>query len=155
VRKRWACGVAVVLAACSASVLDPESLESLDARTLELTTGTSFGMCAGLCVTELRVDSLELTFTETANRGEILPRTRVLPLSLADWKRVRSLVDAAALARLEGVHGCPDCADGGAEWIQIGSVRGPVRVTFEYGATLDGIGPLQAELRSLRARFPR
>jgi hypothetical protein len=68
---------------------------------------------------------------------------------------VRSLVDAAALRRLEGVHGCPDCADGGAEWIEIGSAAGPIRVTFEYGATLDGIGALQAELRALRNRFPR
>jgi hypothetical protein len=157
VPKAWLVGLALALAACSGAVLDPESLESLDARTLELTTGTSFGMCAGYCRTELRVDSLTLTLVEVAQaRGEPLPdRTRTLPLSLAEWRRVRSLVDAAALARLEGVHGCPDCADGGAEWIQIGTASGPLRVTFEHGATLAGIGPLQAELRALRERFPR
>jgi hypothetical protein len=79
----------------------------------------------------------------------------VFPLALGDWRRIRALVDPAALKRLEGVHGCPDCADGGAEWIQLGAGNDSVRVTFEYGATLAGIAPLQAEIRALRDRFPR
>ena len=64
------------------------------------------------------------------------------------------MVDVAAITRLEGVHGCPDCADGGAEWIEIDTGSGPIRVTFEFGDTLPGIGPLQAEIRALRERFP-
>ena len=159
-RKAWLAFVPLVLAACTVSVLDPESLEqeNAGAATLALTSGTSFGECLGYCRTVLLVDSLTLTFTESPYNGVPTPqlpiRTRTLPLSLADWKRVRGLVDVAALARLEGVHGCPDCADGGAEWIEIGPSTDRVRVTFEHGATLAGIGPLQAELRALRARFP-
>jgi hypothetical protein len=64
------------------------------------------------------------------------------------------LVDTAAIHALEGVHGCPDCADGGAEWIQIEGADS-VRVTFEYGAELGGIEELQREIRELRARFER
>jgi hypothetical protein len=157
VRKGWLILLALGCAGCSLSFLDPEVLEdgNVDLNPFVLRTGTSFGMCVGYCVTELRVDSLELTFTERANRGEILPRTRVLPLTRAEWSRIRGLVDVAALKRLEGVHGCPDCVDGGAEWIEIELPGGPVRVTFDHGATLAGIGALQAELRALRARFPR
>ena len=156
-RKGWLIVLGLAFAGCSVSVLDPDVLEdgSFDLNPLELRSGTSFGMCAGYCRTVLEVDSLVLTLTEVAQVMPLPTRTRTLPLSLADWRRVRSIVDAAALKRLEGVHGCPDCADGGAEWIEIELAGALVRVTFEYGATLDGIGALQAELRALRARFPR
>jgi hypothetical protein len=54
---------------------------------------------------------------------------------------------------VEGVHGCPDCADGGAEWVQVRASGDSIRATFEYGATLEPIAALQAEIRALRARF--
>jgi hypothetical protein len=105
-------------------------------------------------VTELRIDSTSLSLTEESWRSEQPTRTRTLPLAQADWQRLQALVDTAAFRRLEGVHGCPDCADGGAEWIEI-RVGEPVRITFDYGAELDGIADLQAEIRALRARFER
>jgi hypothetical protein len=157
VRKAWLIVLGLACAGCSVSVLDPNVLqdENVDLNPFVLRSGTSFGMCAGYCRTVLEVDSLVLTLTEVAQVTPLPTRTRTLPLALADWRRVRSLVDAAALKRLEGIHGCPDCADGGAEWIEIEPAGDPVRVTFEYGTTLNGIGALQAELRALRARFPR
>jgi hypothetical protein len=148
-----------MLAGCTTSGTDAEILQggSQSLQELELSSGTSFGECLGYCRTELSIDSLSLTLTEVPQGWPpTLPtRTRTLPLTLADWKRVRALVDATALKRLEGVHGCPDCADGGAEWIEIGTRTGAVRVTFEYGAELAGIRPLQVEIRALRDRFPR
>jgi hypothetical protein len=159
-RKALLIGMTLV-AGCTTSGTDAEILQGAaqSLQELELTSGTSFGMCAGYCRTELTIDSLLLTLTELSEGGrgaQPLPdRTRTLPLELAEWKRVRSLVDAAALKRLEGVHGCPDCADGGAEWIQIGAGKDSVRVTFQYGDTLTGIAPLQIEIRALRDRFPR
>jgi hypothetical protein len=158
VRKAWLVGVTLALAGCTSSALGPESLGrgSVDLSALALTSGTSFGECLGYCRTELRVDSLTVTMVEVPQGQPQLPtRTRTLQLSRAEWARIRALVDPAALKRLEGVHGCPDCADGGAEWIEIGPESARVRVTFEFGATLPGIAPLQAELRALRARFPR
>jgi hypothetical protein len=117
-----------------------------DGLAIEITSGTSFGMCAGYCVTELRIDRTSVTLTEDSQRQDIPTRS--------EWNRLQSLVDTAAFRRLEGVHGCPDCADGGAEWIQIETAE-PVRVTFEYGTELDGIDELQAEIRELRSRFER
>ena len=154
-RKAWLAFVAVMVAACTVSVLDPDSLEqeNVGAATLALTTGTSFGECLGWCRTELKVDSLSLTFTEFS-QGLMSPvgsRTSTLPLTLADWKRVRGLVNVAAIEQLEGVHGCPDCADGGAEYVELGRSR----VTFEHGRELAPIAPLQRQIRALRARFPR
>ena len=49
--------------------------------------------------------------------------------------------------------GCPDCADGGAEWIEIDSMDGVKRVTFENGQTVNGIEPLVEKLRQLRNQY--
>jgi hypothetical protein len=145
-----AAGLALTFAACGGEGNQTEVLVD----PVEITSGTSFGMCAGYCMTELRIDSTSITLTEESWRSELPARTRTLPLDRRDWNRLRALVDTAAIRSLEGVHGCPDCADGGAEWIQIESIDS-LRVTFEYGAELGGIEELQAEIRELRARFER
>jgi hypothetical protein len=147
-----AAGLALTFAACGGQGNQTEVL--VDRRPMEITSGTSFGMCAGYCVTELRLDSISVTLTEESWRSDLPARTRTLPLERRDWNRLQALIDTAAIMRLEGVHGCPDCADGGAEWIQIESPD-PVRVTFEYGAELGGIEELQKEIRYLRAQFER
>ena len=138
-----------VLAACT----QPTD-GSLAPGVVELSSGTSFGMCAGYCITELVVESAEVRFTERSHPVAPLPeKARTLPLSPDDAERIYDLVDVAELERLEGVHGCPDCADGGAEWIQVRTEDGTVRVTFEYGAVLPGIAQLQAAIRAQRERF--
>lgn len=145
----------LVLTACTAQPTDSgTSPASLRREGLGLASGTSFGMCVGYCRTELVFDSPTVRFTELGNTGDVPERTRSATLGPAEWSRLRSALDVAALARLEGVHGCPDCADGGAEWIQI-ERPATLRVTFEYGSVLAPIAPLQAELRALRAAFPR
>jgi hypothetical protein len=126
----------------------------VDGQPLEITSGTSFGMCAGYCVTELRIDSASIELSEESWRAELPARVQALPLERGAWERLQALVDTAVFRELEGVHGCPDCADGGAEWIEIGTTA-LVRITFEYGAELDGIEELQKMIRELRSRFPR
>ena len=145
-------GLVLTFAACGGEGNQTEVV--LDPPAVEISSGTSFGMCAGYCVTELRIDSTSIVLTEESWRADLPTRTTTLPLDRGDWSRIQALVDTAAIRRLEGVHGCPDCADGGAEWIQIGTTDS-VRVTFEYGAQLGGIEALQAEIRGLRARFER
>jgi len=154
--KRMPVGWIPLLLACSASGTDnpfPASGgEQLQA--LALRSGTSFGMCAGYCLTELRIDTLGVTLTETSQVQDLPPRIRTLPLSDSDRDQLAEAVDTAAIRGLAGVHGCPDCADGGAEWIAFGAGSDSARVTFEFGAAIDGIEPLQAVMRELRSRFP-
>lgn len=146
-------GLLFLLSACgpSSDPLGDGGREPLQA--LGLRSGTSFGMCGGYCVTELVIDSMGVTLTETSQVQDLPPRTRTLPLSDADWERLAAVVDTAAIRGLAGVHGCPDCADGGAEWIQLGPASEAVRVTFEFGHMVEGIEPLQALVRELRGRF--
>jgi hypothetical protein len=148
-------GLIVLLAACGTTGTDGprqgRGREQLAA--LELRSGSSFGMCGGYCVTELVIDTLGVTLTETSQVQPLPPRTRTLPLSDADWERLAEVVDTGAIRGIAGVHGCPDCADGGAEWIQFGPASEAVRVTFEFGDMVDGVGPLQTLVRELRSRF--
>ena len=43
---------------------------------------------------------------------------------------------------LEERIGCPDCADGGSEWIEILANNKTYKVTFENGETLKGMDKL-------------
>jgi hypothetical protein len=148
-------GLMAWMAACSTSGTDTPLEGIAGLQMLELRSGTSFGMCGGYCVTELRIDTLGVTFTETSQVQDLPARTRTLPLSASDWDRLEEAVDTAAIRTLEGVHGCPDCADGGAEWIQLSPAGDTVRVAFEFGDTIEGIEPLQTVIRELRSRFER
>jgi hypothetical protein len=69
------------------------------------------------------------------------------------WQRLVQLIDVATFSRLEPVYGCPDCADGGAEWIEIEQGEQRNRVTFEYNATLDPIAALAEEIRQIRSEL--
>ena len=142
--------LAATLLGCVQSANSPNDTDSA----IVVTTGTYFGFCHGYCFSELTVDGQTLRFAETSrDPTQFPPRSRTLELGPADRARIAALVDPGALAALEGIHGCPDCADGGGEWVQFRSGSDSTRVTFEFGQSLDPIAGLQAELRMLRKRF--
>jgi hypothetical protein len=148
-RGKWILPALVALVACSDPVSDNETV-------LGLRSGTSFGMCAGYCVTELVIEDAAVRFNESAwPITNLPPKSRSLPITAAEREQIMSLVDVGELEHLEGVHGCPDCADGGAEWIELRTAEDTIRVTFEYGSELAPIAQLQAAIRAQRQRFPR
>jgi len=117
--------------------------------------GTSFGKCVGYCLTELVVARDSARLTQTSRDSVRYPRkTQIVAISDADWQRLQSLARPATLAQVEGTHGCPDCADGGAEWVELRTAERSIRATYEAGRDLAPIATLQAELRSIRQRFP-
>jgi hypothetical protein len=151
-RAKWTLAVLLVgVAACS----DPIETES--ANVLGLRSGTSFGMCAGYCLTELIIEETSVRFNETGwpTHSNLPPKTRTVPLTQRERAHLQSLIDLSELERLEGVHGCPDCADGGTEWIELRTANDTIRVTFEFGRELAPIAELQAAIRAQRERFPR
>jgi hypothetical protein len=54
---------------------------------------------------------------------------------------------------LDSIIGCPDCADGGAEWFEIVTNDTVERVTIEYGDSLEGLNNYIDLLRSVRHSF--
>lgn len=142
----------LAVSACHQTSSSPDAPLGAD---VVLRAGTSFGHCLGYCATELRVGPREAVLTRTSRDSlRNPPLTERLPLSAEEYEALVGRVDAAAVSALPEVIGCPDCADGGAEWIEVERAGGGrKRVTFEYGATVEPIAPLVARVRALRERF--
>jgi hypothetical protein len=139
--------IALASAACTQSATWPADDD------FTLSQGTSFGMCMGYCIVVMDVSGTTVTVTKSSHFPAQYPdSTSTFTLTGGEADRLRRLARTSGIAALEGVHGCPDCADGGAEWIEVRTPTDSVRATFEYGAVLEPIADLQAELRALRRR---
>lgn len=143
----------LTLSACAATA--PADPPPADAAEFTFNTGTSFGMCAGYCLQEVT-----MTFAETTARRASSPgmqdrfpnQAETLPTPPGVWAGLEEAADDIALLRtLPDTVGCPDCADGGAEWVQITDGTGTKRVTFEFGKDVPEIRTLIAQARAARA----
>ncbi len=119
--------------------------------------GTSFGMCVGPCRKELNFVNNEVSFTvfTTEGRGAMggVPKTFKESLGKDFQKSLTKNLDYKAFKQLNETIGCPDCADGGAEWVEIISGDTKHRVTFEYGKSPKEIDALVTILREKKAYF--
>ncbi|CAF1300655.1 unnamed protein product [Rotaria sordida] len=61
------------------------------------------------------------------------PVQRQFPFSSSQWEQLISLLDLETFTALADRIGCPGCADGGIEWIQVDWADATKRVTFESG----------------------
>lgn len=129
---------------------DPES------GVTQIRSGISFGFCIGYCITELVVESRSSRLTRRAwDKGRQGPPDQLLEkeLSRETWQKLTALVDFEILDGMSEVYGCPDCADGGSEWIEVTSGDRTKKVLFEFNAVLEPISALVDTLRSIRESF--
>ena len=110
----------------------------------------SYGMCQGYCATRLAVspDGV-VTFTEMDRRADVPDRVRERTLTAAERADVAEALASASV--VSDTLGCPDCADGGAETVELGDQR----VTFDAGGDAGAAMPLAEALRAIRETFPR
>jgi hypothetical protein len=95
--------------------------------------GTSFGECVGYCSRKIEVKSDEVTYTYTSWVDSLKPLTATENLNIQTWDSIRNNLNVNSFFQLNEFIGCPDCADGGAEWIEILLSNGEKHhVTFEY-----------------------
>jgi hypothetical protein len=116
---------------------------------------TSFGFCIGYCRTTLDITSQGMVLVEESPRGDQPTRRRTAAISASEWQ---ALVEAVDRRRIEAVPltvGCPDCADGGAESLEVVGADWQRRVTFDFDARMPELQPLLDRVRALRQRFPR
>ncbi|MDO8435184.1 MAG: hypothetical protein Q7S89_00695, partial [bacterium] len=73
-----------------------------------------------------------------------------IQISSDEWNSLVGALDVKKFNLLPERIGCPDCADGGAEWIEIFDGKATKKVTFEYGASISGIDPFITKLREIR-----
>jgi hypothetical protein len=117
-------------------------------------TGTSLGECMGYCSLEATITSNNVYFTSSSWDTIGYP-TNYSNNSIggSEWNDIINSINMDKFKKLDDVIGCPDCADGGSEWIEIIFEDKIKKVTFEYGDSLEGINDLLAKLRIIRNKY--
>ncbi|KAA3616502.1 MAG: hypothetical protein DWQ05_12290 [Calditrichaeota bacterium] len=139
----------VLLLSTSACVLNNDD----DKNQIRIETGTSFGECIGYCSTTMEIAGTSVVYKSYSwNATEFPERKLEFELDDAEYDGLNSVLNLTDISTLDAVIGCPDCADGGAEWISIEQSGKTKKVSFEYGAEIPEISAIMAILRSLRSK---
>ncbi len=113
--------------------------------------GISFGECFGYCWEEIQLTRDQSVLTKGGWAPDSFPEMSVAKSQDAiRWQHLTGLPDAISLFELDEVIGCPDCADGGAEWLEIETLSSRHRITYEYGKPPKALADLAGALQSLR-----
>ncbi|MEQ1755130.1 MAG: hypothetical protein ABL973_13475 [Micropepsaceae bacterium] len=148
-------GLAMAITA-SFSVASCAEGPTQSSRIDRLVSTTSFGMCVGYCRTRLEItpDAAVLLREPGGRGGTTLPTQRFkVTLSPAEWQDITRLAEATKFDGLPAVIGCPDCADGGAESLEISGSGGTKSVSFDHGADIQPLQPLLDHVRALRSKL--
>jgi hypothetical protein len=115
--------------------------------------GTSFGMCVGYCVNNLSIASEKVTFSKSKNGQTPDTKTCTSLITVTELNAIKGLIDSDKVAKLPETIGCPDCADGGAEWVSL-TVKGKThKIVFEYGKAPAELAAVVVKLRALKEAF--
>ena len=142
-----------VFQSCSQEKLKTESIQSLDS--LIIISGQSFGFCVGKCYSDMifKGKNVSLIVKETVSKGNSnIQKETTYTDELTDKQlsELAQLIDLGKFKLNPETIGCPDCADGGAEWLAIEQTELNKKVTFEYGKDIPGQEKLVAFLRKER-----
>lgn len=126
--------------------------EKDDSTIIELSSGTSFGECMGYCMRELIISDAHATYSASSWDSQNFPTLEFeWTLSSDQWNNLTALANLGDLQEYDDIIGCPDCADGGAEWVKMETSEGSKMITFEYGESLEDIQNLIDEMRILHS----
>jgi hypothetical protein len=87
------------------------------------------------------------------SRTQTSSKTCQTTISQESWRSLKTLANQVAFSKQPERLGCPDCADGGAEYIELQTGDQKYRITFEYGQTIPGFELLVDALRTQRNAF--
>ena len=116
--------------------------------------GTSFGECIGYCTREVIVSGQAVFIKSGWDLDGSLPDSSCsIQYFVNPLPAYLEKIDIAYFKSIDDVIGCPDCADGGAEWLEL-SFEGDVkRVTFEYMNEPSELTEVITDLRGLMESF--
>ena len=114
--------------------------------------GTSFGECMGYCYNDLLISGSKVTFSKT-QRIPKDTKTCTKAITESEVNEIKDLLNKDKIATLPETIGCPDCADGGAEWITVDADGKQYKVTFEYGKAPKELKAAVEKLKALKESF--
>lgn len=140
-----------LLAACSSTGSTPRPTTPTDpSGIVGIETGTFYGECVDYCWTELTLRPDTATLVNSSWEDRPPTQTESRAMAPDEWSKLVATIDKAAFLALPEVIGCPDCTDGGGEWIEIDFGSTKKKVTFEANAEIPELAGLTAALRPVR-----
>ena len=103
-----------------------------DNEIVQINYGISFGECIGYCKHDIHLESGIIRYTNSGWSDTIETTTCTDFLAKESWDSYTSAIDIKSFFKLPETIGCPDCTDGGAEFIEIITSGEKHKVTFEY-----------------------
>jgi hypothetical protein len=139
----------ITLVACEKEVDRTGDIKSIN-------YGTSFGECLGYCINqmELNEELAKLRIKGWNELGSLPDIECTRTLGSHEFDNILDSIDLTSFLALDEVIGCPDCADGGAEWLEIRYDTSFHRVTFEYMNEPKAIANVVPIMRELMAGIP-
>ena len=128
------------------NILNPQNIYKIQ-------YGTSFGECIGYCKQSLIITSAKTEFTKSGWSDTLKTISCNEKTDSALWQLLMKEIDFSSFNALDETFGCPDCADGGAEWLQIETGTTKHKVTFEYQNEPLEVKTYIDKLRSIRNGF--
>lgn len=97
--------------------------------------GISFNMCLGYCIRSIKIFDSKIEYEKRGrDLNSNLPKIFVSEsISNYYWISLVQKLNFDKFMQLDSIIGCPDCADGGAEWIEIKKNDKIHKITFGYG----------------------
>lgn len=118
---------------------------------LQIKYGTSFGMCTGYCINEATIGAKEVVLNSTSRNEKPALKTCSRVLTASEWTSLKGGLVVDKFMGMKDTYGCPDCADGGAEWIEITANGKTKKVTYDYNKAPDELKDLAAKLKEIMA----
>lgn len=139
----------VAILAFAFSSCEKKGFENVDS----ISYGTSFGMCAGYCHNELSISGSKTTMTRQKNGDPTATKKCNSSIDESAVNEIKKLLNTDEVYKLPKVIGCPDCADGGAEWVAFKSNGKEYKITFEYGNAPEALKMAVEKLRGVANTF--
>jgi hypothetical protein len=131
----------------SCATLDQNSIKRIN-------YGTSFGMCIGYCKHDIELTKNTITSNCGGWNNSVTPTSETEDLESINWDDLKVKIDSTTFFDIEKVIGCPDCADGGAEWIEIELINGKKhKVTYEFSKEPEELNEIVSKLRQLFNKY--
>lgn len=135
------------LSNCSTSKASKNGTDS-NADIVSIQWGKSFGMCRGYCLEEYTFTKDSVFKHRQSWQPEVYPDKDTSWSETAGFDIFADYVEFDSLQALGERIGCPDCADGGSEWLAIRLTDGRYhKVVFEFGSSPDSQAMLLMHIR--------
>lgn len=129
-----------------------EGTEGYPSNIVKIKYGNSFGFCVGYCWKQIVITPDEIHFEKMA-RDDNEPVNCDRDSDCTDWISTNQNINLEKFFNLDEVIGCPDCADGGAAWVEVQTMTKTHKVTFDYMSPPAEISNFVSNLHELMETF--